>query len=149
MHANRIGSSIPGRSASRYLFALMAAGWAAGCSGGSPPETTTVGSLGAIAEELPPALQLQLDSGNVAYRDRQYDEALRHFDTVVRMDPQLAAGWYGLGMTYGAIGNAAAADSAMAQVHVMDPDISLEHPIAQAPPNPHPSIPPEIVSGRP
>jgi Flp pilus assembly protein TadD len=111
-----------------------------GCPGEASVEGTAAPGSGfeATAEALPPGLQLILDAGNAAFRDGRHAEALNHFSTVVRLDPQLAAGWYGVGITQSAMGNAVAADSAMRQVHALAPDIPLEHPVGQAPPNPHP-----------
>ncbi len=90
-------------------------------------------------EALPREIQAQLDSGNAAFRVHDYNEALRHFGVVTEEAPGLAAGWYGLGMTHGAMGNSEAADSAMMRVHELAPEVPLEHPGSSAPPNPHPA----------
>lgn len=94
------------------------------------------------AEALPPEIQSRLDSGNAAYRARDYEGALAHFTEVSRLAPDLAAGWYGIGMTWSALGNQAAADSAMMRAHRLAPDVPLQHPTGEAPPNPHPVRPP-------
>lgn len=94
-----------------------------------------------VVEELPPELQERLDSANLAFRGGDYSEALRHFEELTSEAPNLAAGWYGVGMTQSALGNAEAADSAMMQVHRLAPEIPLEHPGTTAPPNPHASPP--------
>jgi len=130
----RIGAQMP----LALVLAILAL--AAGCGEGGEAERIPLG--GALPEEvlepLPPELQAQLDSGNLAYRERDYPRALRHFEAAVRHEPELAAGWYGVGMTQAALGNAAAADSAMAEVHLRAPSVPLQHPATTAPPNPHP-----------
>lgn len=92
-------------------------------------------------EDLPEAIQERLNLANTAYRERNYETALRHFTRITEEAPGLAAGWYGVGMTYAAMGDQAAADSAMMQVHRLAPEMPLQHPGAGAPPNPHPSPP--------
>jgi tetratricopeptide (TPR) repeat protein len=110
----------------------------AACGDAEPASRTVFGGgASGAADPLPPEIQLQLDSGNIAYRERDYPEALRHFNAVVLLDPNLAAGWYGVGMTEAALGDGAAAESAMAQVHRLAPDLPLQHPSNAAPPNPH------------
>jgi hypothetical protein len=101
-----------------------------------------MGAGGGVVEDLPAELQTRLDSANAAYRGRDYARALGLFEEVTRLAPELAAGWYGVGMTQGALGNRAAADSAMLRVHRLAPELPLQHPAATAPPNPHPAIPP-------
>lgn len=113
-----------------------------GCNGDTQERIPLGEALsGANAPALPADVQMQLDSGNLAYRMRDYDQALLHFREVVRLEPGLAAGWYGVGMTEAARGNAAGADSAMARVHALAPDVPLQHPTRPAPPNPHPAPP--------
>lgn len=120
---------------------LMFVGLLAGCGGdGGPQQRTTLGgSVGTLSEGLPVELQLRLDSGNILYRERDYAGALRQFEAATQLDPQLAAGWYGVGMTQSALGNSDDADLAMAEVHRLAPEITLEHPSTAAPPNPHPA----------
>jgi hypothetical protein len=108
-----------------------------GCSNDSQDRVPLDGTLEEIVEELPPELQSQLDSANAAYRDRDYETALVLFERVTDEAPGLAAGWYGIGMTHTAMGNHAAADSAMMQVHRLAPEVPLQHP-SEAPANPHP-----------
>jgi tetratricopeptide (TPR) repeat protein len=141
MQSNQIRTGKSMAATLGQVLAVAALLGATGCGGQSAAERTTLGEEIGAPDELPVPLQLQLDSGNAAYIDRQYDAALRHFDSAVRLDPDLAAGWYGVGMTHGAMGNSAAADSAMARVHLLAPDLPLQHPVAVAPPNPHPVQP--------
>jgi tetratricopeptide (TPR) repeat protein len=117
---------------------------AVGC-GGPDQERVPLGEGQATTqqavEDLPEAIQERLNLANTAYRERNYETALRHFTRITEEAPGLAAGWYGVGMTYAAMGDQAAADSAMMQVHRLAPEMPLQHPGAGAPPNPHPSPP--------
>jgi cytochrome c-type biogenesis protein CcmH/NrfG len=125
--------------------ALLSMAALAACEGEGVGERIPLDRMGGaeeVAEALPAELQLQLDSGNAAYRAREYDRAVVHFSEVAARAPGLAAGWYGIGMAQMALGNAEAADSAMMRVHQLAPEIPLRHPATDAPPNPHPASPP-------
>lgn len=91
---------------------------------------------------LPAAIQEGLDAGNTAYRAGDYEQALDHFREVTHAAPDLAVGWYGVGLAQAAMGNPDAADSAMMEVHRLAPDLPLQHPGTAAPQNPHMSPPP-------
>ena len=123
------------------ILLVLVAALATACGGGGEPDRIPLGggTVDAAVEPLPTELQARLDSGNLAFRERDYARALEHFEEVVRREPDLAAGWYGIGMTQAALGNTAAADSAMAAVHLRAPNLPLEHPATAAPPNPHPA----------
>lgn len=75
--------------------------------------------------ELPEAAMIQLDSGNVAYRAENYEEALVHFTRVTELAPGDATGWFGVYMAHDAMGNKAAADSAMEIARSHAPGASL------------------------
>jgi tetratricopeptide (TPR) repeat protein len=108
------------------------------CGDGSGvQQRTTLGMEAAAEVALPPELQLQLDAGNESFRAGDFEAALAHFAEATRLDPDLAAAWYGIGMTETARGNETEADAAMMEVHRLNPEIPLEHPRAAAPPNPH------------
>lgn len=128
----------------RAAVAVLALTLAAGCGsersdGRVPLDRGGIG--GAEAEALSPEIQVRLDSANAAYRARDYQRALDAYAEVTRLAPDLAAGWYGLGMTHETLGNPVAADSAMMRVHGLAPEIPLQHPSNAAPPNPHPITP--------
>ena len=135
------------------LCILMFAGFVlTACSGDGPGERVPLDRMGgsqSAAEELPAELQALLDAGNAAYRDREYERAMEHFEEVARLAPDLAAGWYGIGMTHTALGNVEAAESAMMEVHRLAPNIPLQHPRSDAPPNPHPASPSGTADGEP
>lgn len=70
----------------------------------------------------------QLDSGNVAFRARDMDQAIRHFRRVTELAPDLAAGWFGLYMTETIRGNTEAADSAFQRAQELAPGAPLHRP---------------------
>jgi tetratricopeptide (TPR) repeat protein len=137
--------AIPAAGLPTMAAALLTAFLLAGC-GGDQGDRVPLGGSGSVepmqVEDLPPHIQAQLDSGNAAFRARDYDSALTHFTQVSELAPGLAAGWYGIGMTHSAMGNQEEANVAMMRAHRLAPEIPLEHPTTQAPPNPHPIQPP-------
>jgi Flp pilus assembly protein TadD len=76
----------------------------------------------------PEGLAVQMDSGNAAFRERDFDTALRHYHRATEIAPDIAATWFGIYMTEAERGNAAAADSAMQRARALAPDASLIHP---------------------
>jgi tetratricopeptide (TPR) repeat protein len=75
--------------------------------------------------ELSAEAMAQLDSGNVAYREGDYDGALAYYVRVTEMAPDDATGWFGIYMAQEALGNRAAADSAIAEARRRNPGASL------------------------
>lgn len=75
--------------------------------------------------ELSADARVQLDSGNAAFRAGDHATALRHFQRVTEMAPDDATGWFGVYMAHDAMGNSAAADSAIAQARSRAPGASL------------------------
>jgi tetratricopeptide (TPR) repeat protein len=141
---------LPARATSACVLPTMAAALLtavllAGC-GGDQGDRVPLDGRGAVepmqVEDLPPHIQAQLDSANASYRARDYESALAYFTQVSELAPGLAAGWYGIGMTHSAMGNPEEANAAMMRAHRLAPEIPLEHPTTQAPPNPHPIQPP-------
>jgi hypothetical protein len=82
---------------------------------GSTPVSNDALASGAT-NQLPPGLTAsaaaRLDSGNIAFRVKQYDQAMRYYEAAARDVPEHAAPWYGIYMVGQATGNAALADSA-------------------------------------
>ena len=78
--------------------------------------------------EPPRALVAQLDSGNTAYKAKDWERALRHYRAVTQMDEDMPAGWFGIYMTEMARGNAPAADSALRRAQKHAPGATLIHP---------------------
>ena len=99
----------------------------------SPPDDQETGSIRGeevrqTREELPAELVAALDSGNAAYRRGDYEAALAAYEQAVAEDDDVAAGWFGVYMAHLALGNTAAADSAMARAQALAPGASLIHP---------------------
>lgn len=86
---------------------------------------------------LPAGVPAALDSGNAAYRSGNYRAALEHFESIIEAHPDVQAGWFGIYMAQRALGNRAAADSAMrragmgssqaARVHGSEGDTASPH----------------------
>lgn len=74
----------------------------------------------AVRRDLPPAVAVRIDSGNVAYRAGDYEAARRHFRAAAREDTTVGAAWFGVYMAERALGNAAAADSALQRAGALD-----------------------------
>lgn len=87
----------------------------------SPAVSTPGAELGAAA---------QLDSGNTAYRRKDYTAALMHYRAAAAREPSLAAAWMGVAMALNALGDKAAADSAMRKVEQLAPGTMTAHPPA-------------------
>jgi Flp pilus assembly protein TadD len=83
--------------------------------------------------DLPAEAMAQLDSGNVAYREGDYDGALRHYLRVTEIAPDDATGWFGIYMAQEALGNTAAADSAIAEARRRNPGASLIRDTLESP----------------
>lgn len=96
----------------------------------TPDEDQSTGSIEQqdvrkARQELPAELRMHLDSGNAAYRAKNYDGALEHYHAAVKIDDDEAAAWFGIYMTQRAKGNAAAADSALNKAQKLAPGASI------------------------
>lgn len=98
---------------------------------GAPPDdqrTDTLDPTSAVRAEMPPEALAQLDSGNAAYANALYENALRHYERVTEVAPEQAPGWFGLYMAHHALGNLAQADSALERAKALAPGASLMRP---------------------
>lgn len=66
-----------------------------------------------------------LDRGSDAFRGRDYQAALRLYRRAAELAPDAAAPWFGVYMAERALGNVAAADSALARARAAAPGASL------------------------
>jgi len=86
----------------------------------TPLAEFSAGQGSAPMRELPAGLTAvaaaRLDSGNVAFRVKQYDVALGYYRGAAESVPNHAAPWYGILMVAQATKNTALADSAMKAV---------------------------------
>jgi len=69
-----------------------------------------------------------VDSGNAAMRAHETERALEHYRWAVEQAPTNSTAWFGVYMAQNALGNAAAADSALAKVRALAPGATLVHP---------------------
>jgi hypothetical protein len=91
---------------------LSGAESAANLPEGHPP----VGGGGAPLPGLTAAARAALDSGNTAYRAKDFALALRHYREAARAAPAHASPWFGIFMVAQATQNTALADSARREV---------------------------------
>ena len=87
------------------------------------------------AAAIPREVRAQLDSGNAAYRGRDFRAALRHFREAARLGPGQPVAWYGVQMAADALGDRAAADSAATRLRALAPSAppAVHHPGAPSP----------------
>lgn len=79
-------------------------------------------------ESFPPGVAAALDSANEAFRADRHEEALRHYQTVTELAPDVAAGWFGVYMAQQALGNETAAAEALEHAQSVVPGATLIHP---------------------
>lgn len=110
----------------RLLILVIVLGAGTACR----PDDQRTGSVDpdALRAELDFTLVGQLDSGNVAYRAGDFEAALRYYRRVTELDPETAAGWFGIYMTERARGNAEAAARALEEARAAAPGASLLRP---------------------
>ncbi|MDT8368080.1 MAG: hypothetical protein RQ745_02655 [Longimicrobiales bacterium] len=87
----------------------------------------------AVAERLGPALMARLDSANAAFREGRFEVALQLYRSVATAAPDESVGWFGVYMAEEAVGNQAAADSALERARQRAPGASLIRPDTVAP----------------
>ena len=80
------------------------------------------------ARTLPAGVSEALDSGNAAFRNRDYEAARAQYLRAVELGPEESSAWFGLSMVERQLGNIPAADSAMQRVQELAPGASLVHP---------------------
>lgn len=64
-------------------------------------------------QEMSAGVAAQLDSGNAAYRMEEYERARTHYRRALDQEEDSNAAWFGIYMAENALGNEAAADSAL------------------------------------
>jgi len=113
----------------RRIGVLLAAAALAACRPADQTTETIDVQAGTRARETYPAeVVTQLDSGNVAYKAGNLQEALRHYQAAAEAGPDIPATWFGVYMAQHALGNIAAADSALARSRNEVPGASLLRP---------------------
>lgn len=81
-----------------------------------------------VRDRMDPEVLAQLDSGTQAFREKDYDGALSHYEKVTELDGHNAAGWYGVYMARKALGDSAAAEDALRRSRALAPEVPQAHP---------------------
>ena len=113
----------------RWMFAalLVAASFACQKPEDQKTESIETGAGKDARAQMSPAARIQLDSGNAAFKAKDFDKARAHYQRVTEIDKDAPVGWFGIYMTEQARGNAAAADSALKRVRSEVPGATLVH----------------------
>lgn len=107
------------------------AGDASGAASGSPDARAA----------LPAGVPAALDSGNSAYRAGNYRAALEQFERITEEHPELGSAWFGVYMAQRALGNEAAADSAMRRAGMGSSEAARAHGSPGDSASPHDFVP--------
>jgi tetratricopeptide (TPR) repeat protein len=91
-------------------------------------QKTETMKTGDARAQLSATVVTQLDSGNAAFKRKDYQRARASYQAAVAADKDVAAGWFGLYMTEFALGNTAAADAALEKAQKLAPGATLIHP---------------------
>jgi tetratricopeptide (TPR) repeat protein len=113
----------------RRIGVILAAAALAACRPTDQTTDTIDVQAGVRAREtFPPEVVAQLDSGNTAYKAANFQEALRHYQAAAEAGPDIPSTWFGVYMAQHALGNMAAADSALARSRNEAPGATLLRP---------------------
>jgi len=93
---------------------------------GQPPAAARAPGLRGRAG-LTAEIGAQIDSGNAAYRAKDFEEALRHYRTVTELDEGIAAGWFGVYMAEKELGHDDEATSALERARRAAPAVGAAH----------------------
>lgn len=78
-------------------------------------------------ENMPTEAVMQLDSGNLAIRNDDFEVAVTHFTRVTEMAPDFGSGWFGLYMAHRELGNEEEAQAALERARGIVPGATLLH----------------------
>ena len=78
-------------------------------------------------ENMPAEAIMQLDSGNLAIRNDDYEAAVTHFTRVTEIAPDFGSGWFGLYMAHRELGNEEEAQAALERARGIVPGATLLH----------------------
>lgn len=119
-------------------LALLACGAPVACGGdGDPPRERPApvrdGAASPAPPELPPEVRTSIEEGNAAFEVQDYEGALEHYRAAVAADSTAAPAWFGVYMTYDALGEVERARETRRRLRELG---------APAPGDPH-ALPPE------
>lgn len=78
-------------------------------------------------EDMPADAVVQLDSGNLAMRDDDFETAVDHYTRVTELAPDFGSGWFGLYMAHRGLGNEEEAEAALERARSIVPGATLLH----------------------
>lgn len=78
-------------------------------------------------ENMPAEAIVQLDSGNLAMRNDDFEAALGHYTRVTELAPDFGSGWFGLYMAHRELGNVDEAAAALERARSIVPGATLLH----------------------
>ena len=110
-------------------IAVMAALSVASCRPADQRTDSLDPTAGSQARSAMPAeVVAQLDSGSQAFRDGDFEGALRHYGEVTELAPEIGAGWFGIYMAQRELGDETAAQVALDRARDLVPGATLMHP---------------------
>ncbi|MFN8574839.1 MAG: tetratricopeptide repeat protein [Gemmatimonadaceae bacterium] len=128
---------MPTLSRAPMYLTVALLGLSVACNKGEAPKTTSLSQGGAATpggqlpsghpdiaanpNPIPAASKVFLDSGNVAYRAKQFDAARKYYEKAAALAPDHGAPWFGIYMVGEATMNKKLADSALAEVKKRTP----------------------------
>lgn len=119
------------RTTRDLAFVLLLVGTAGCGSEPEPPPQTPAEAPVVVVEEragLSEEFLAVLDSGSEAFRADDYQASLAHYTRATELDPEVAAGWFGVYMAHQALGNAEAAAEALERARALDAGADMIHP---------------------
>jgi tetratricopeptide (TPR) repeat protein len=105
----------------RSIALLLTAAGLAACPADRDRDAVPADTVPAARAQIAPEARVQLDSGNAAYREERFDEALRFYEAAVQLDSAASATWFGIYMAQTALGNTAAASAAIERARSLAP----------------------------
>jgi tetratricopeptide (TPR) repeat protein len=78
-------------------------------------------------ENMPAEAVIQLDSGNLAIRNDDFEAAVAHYARVTELAPDFGSGWFGLYMAHRELGNEDEAAAALERARSIVPGATLLH----------------------
>lgn len=97
------------------------------CGGGDPKDDQSSGDMKVTRDEMSHEVAVLIDAGNGAFSSGDYETAKQHYLGAASRDSTVAAAWYGVAMAERALGNDAAADSALQRVKGLGDPAAVHH----------------------